>query len=80
MFQNSWTSDGAVFGDVTHEDHRKVALFGNTNQVASNLANLSGHAGGTVEVAVSDGLNRVNHEQVWVNRIDLPEHAGEVCF
>ena len=62
------------------KDHREVALFGHANKVAGYLANLGGHAGCAVEVAVSDGLNRVNHEKVWGDRIDLAENACEVGF
>ena len=65
---------------MADQDNRQVAFFGDANQVAGNLTNLGWHAGSAVEAAVSDGLNRVDHEQVGVDRVDLAEHIREVGF
>ena len=78
MLQCARSGDRAVFGDVTDQQGRQVAVLGDAHQRARDGADLSDRSGDAVDLGGGNGLHRVDHQQLGVDSLDMAEDGGEI--
>ena len=78
VLEHPGAGDRAVFGDVADEQHRQVALLGDADEGARDLAHLRGLAGRALRHRRRDGLHRVDDQQAGAHGIDVAEDRGQV--
>ena len=80
VFQNFWSSDGSVFGNMSNQENWNVCLFGKAQQVCRTLANLNHRAWRAFYTVCVEGLDGVDDEQLWLNGLGLHQNLLKVGF
>ena len=78
MLQYLRTGETALFGDMSYNDERNVALFGYAHDFGSTLPHLTQAADGTLHLGLAYCLNGVDDDNLGLQRAHLLQDAVEV--
>ena len=78
MLQRSRPGDRTVLGHVADQQRRHGPLLGDPDQRRGDGSELGDAPGRRVDVVASDGLHRVDHQQVGLNRLDVAQHGRQL--
>ncbi|CAM5701494.1 hypothetical protein SFUMM280S_00790 [Streptomyces fumanus] len=78
VFQQAGAGDGAVLGDMAHQEGGHAALLGGADQRAGDLPDLGHAAGGAVDLGGGDGLHGVEDQQRRLHRVQVAQHGGQI--
>ena len=80
VFQHFGTGDGALLGDVSHDENWDAAFFGIFQERGGTFADLADGAGRTLHVFDAHGLNRIHDEELRSHILQLGEEFLELRF
>ncbi|CAM5256260.1 hypothetical protein SFUMM280S_05608 [Streptomyces fumanus] len=78
VFQQAGAGDGAVLGDMAHQEGGHAALLGGADERAGDLPDLGHAAGGAVDLGGGDGLHGVEDQQRRLHRVQVAQHGGQI--